>query len=251
MIPNLKEERKLWKKGYKRVVGLDEAGRGALCGPVVASAVVVTTAKIKNQKSKIKITIQNSKLFKEIKDSKKLSARKREEFYKIITQDKNKKTGIKWGIGKASEKVIDKINILEATKLAMIKAIKKLKRKPDFLILDGKMKLDLKIPQKSIIKADEKVFSCAAASILAKVWRDRIMKRYHRKFPQYGFDKHKGYPTKYHKKMLRRYGPCKIHRKSFSPVIKAQISKRKTQNHNAKLPPSPRLRWTSKTIAKL
>ena len=247
MIPNLKEERKLWEKGYKRVVGLDEAGRGALCGPVVASAVVVTTAKIKNKKSKIKITIQNSKLFKEIKDSKKLSIKKREELYKILT----KHPGIKWGIGKASEKVIDKINILEATKLAMIKAIKKLKRKPDFLILDGKMKLDLKIPQKSIIKADEKVFSCAAASILAKVWRDRIMKRYHRKFPQYGFDKHKGYPTKYHKKMLRRYGPCKIHRKSFSPVIKAQISKRKTQNHNAKLPPSPRLRWTSKTIAKL
>ena len=109
--------------------------------------------------------------------------------------------------------------------MAMKRAIKNLKLKTlnfklDFLILDGKMSLDLPMPQKSIVKADEKVFSCACASILAKVWRDRIMMRYHKKYPRYGFDKHKGYPTKYHLKMLKKYSPCKIHRKSFGPVNK-------------------------------
>jgi len=200
MNPRLNEERKLWKKGYKRVACLDESGRGPLAAPVVAAAVMI------NPKSKI----QNLK----IKDSKKLTAKKREELYKILT----KNPGIEWGIAKVSERVIDKINILEATKLAMKRAVKKLKGKPVFLILDGKMKLDLPISQKSIIKADEKVFSCAAASIIAKVSRDRIMLRYHKKYPQYGFDKHKGYPTRHHRKMLKKYGPCKIHRKSFKPL---------------------------------
>jgi len=200
MNPRLNEERKLWKKGYKRVACLDESGRGPLAAPVVAAAVMI------NPKSKV----QNLK----IKDSKKLTAKKREELYKILT----KNPGIEWGIAKVSERVIDKINILEATKLAMKRAVKKLKGKPVFLILDGKMKLDLPISQKSIIKADEKVFSCAAASIIAKVSRDRIMLRYHKKYPQYGFDKHKGYPTRRHRKMLKKYGPCKIHRKSFKPL---------------------------------
>jgi len=205
--PNFCEERKLWKKGYKKVACLDEAGRGPLCGPVVACAVMVK-----------KISIFNFNLqFLKIRDSKKLSPKRREEFYKILTSH----PAIKWGIGKVSEKVIDKINILEATKLAMKKAVKKLKRKPDFLILDGKMELDLPVSQKSIIKADEKVFSCGCASIIAKVTRDRIMKRYHKKYPQYGFDKHKGYPTKFHRKMLKKYGPCKIHRKSFKPLKKS------------------------------
>ncbi len=203
MTPNLREEKKLWKKGFKKVAGLDEAGRGPLSGPVVAAAVSI----IANCKLKIAD-------FKNLKDSKKLSPKKREEFYKIL----KKNPAIEWGIGKVSEKVIDKINILEATKLAMKKAVKNLERKPDFLILDGNFKIDSNIPQKPIIKGDEKVFSCAAASILAKVCRDRIMQRYHKKYPQYGFDKHKGYPTKLHLRMLRKYGPCKIHRISFKPV---------------------------------
>ena len=195
--PNLREEKKLWRKGFKRVAGLDEAGRGPLAGPVVAAVVSL---------------IPNSKfLIPKLRDSKKLTAKKREEFYKLIV----KSPFLEWGIGRVSEKVIDKINILEATKLAMKRAIKRFKRKPDFLILDGNFKINLPIPQKSIIKADEKVFSCAAASILAKVWRDRLMLRYHKKYPRYGFDKHKGYPTKYHFKMLKKYGPCVIHRKSF------------------------------------
>ncbi len=209
--PNFQEEKKLWRKGFKRVAGLDEAGRGPLAGPVTAAVVVIKNLKLK---------IKNLK----VNDSKKLSPMVREKLYKILTTH----SGIAWGIGRVSEKVIDKINILEATKLAMIKAVKNLKVKPDFLVLDGNFTLPAEalakaginplISQKSIIKGDEKVFSIAAASILAKVARDRIMVRYHKKYPQYQFDIHKGYPTKYHCKMIRKYGPCKIHRKTFHPV---------------------------------
>jgi len=215
--PNLREEKKLWRKGYKRVAGLDEAGRGPLAGPVVAAVVM-----IKMSKSNLKSKILNLKSnFKGIKDSKKLTPKKREEFYKLIV----KSPFWEWGVGRVSEKVIDKINILEATKLAMKRAIKKLKRRPDFLILDGNFKINVDIPQKSIIKGDEKVFSCAAASILAKVYRDRIMEMYDKKYPRYGFSKHKGYPTKFHLKMLKKYGPCKIHRKSFGPVKNLKLLK--------------------------
>jgi len=203
MMPNLSEEKKLWKKGFKKVACLDEVGRGPLAGPVVAAAVVIQNTKYKIQDTKIR-------------DSKKLTPKQREKFYKIF----KKTDGLKWGIGKVSEKVIDKINILEATKLAMIRAIKKLERKPDFLIIDGNFKLNLPIPQKSIVKADEKVFSVALASIIAKVTRDGLMKKYAKKYPHYGFDAHKGYPTKFHFKMLKKYGYCQIHRKSFKPLKK-------------------------------
>ncbi|MFH1181134.1 MAG: ribonuclease HII [bacterium] len=204
----LAEEKKLWKKGYKNIACLDEAGRGPLAGPVVAAAVILNPkSEIRNPKvSNFVLRASNLRL----RDSKKLSPRQREKFYGILTQH----PGIRWGIGIVSEKVIDKINILEATKLAMIKALKKMKA--DFLILDGKMKLNLPIPQKSIVKGDEKVFSCAAASILAKVTRDRIMRRYHKKYPKYRFDLHKGYGTKLHIKMLHRCGRCAIHRNSFN-----------------------------------
>ena len=194
----LSEEKKLWKKGYKRVVCLDEAGRGPLAGPVVASAVTVLNAKYRMTHVGIK-------------DSKKLSQKQRERFYKCLTKDSN----IRWGIGSVSEKVIDKINILEATKLAMKKALKSLKTKPDFLILDGNFKIQTLVPQKPIVKADGKVFSCIAAGILAKVTRDRMMQRFHKKYPHYGFDRHKGYPTRLHCRMLKRYGRCAIHRNSF------------------------------------
>ena len=202
--PNFSEERKLWRKGYKWVAGLDEAGRGSLAAPVVAAAVCFK----KNPKSNIYNLISN------LKDSKKLSPKKREEFYKILTNHSQ----IEWGIGKVSEKVIDRINILEATKLAMKRAVKKLKT--DFLILDGNFKINMSISQKSIVKADEKVFSCTAASILAKVTRDRIMRREHKKYPQYGFNRHKGYPTKLHRKMIKKCGPSIIHRLTFNPVKK-------------------------------
>ncbi|MDP2927051.1 MAG: ribonuclease HII [bacterium] len=218
--PNLTEEKRLWKNGYRTVVGLDEAGRGALAGPVVAAATVIKNYKIK---------IEN---LKSIKDSKKLSPRQRERAYELITKDK----GIQWGIGVVSEKVIDRINVLEATKLAMEKAVKNLVKKirrrssvrnfhdrvnfapVSFLILDGNFRLGLSLPQKSIIRADEKVFSCAAASVLAKVTRDRIMIRYHQKYPRYRFDLHKGYGTKLHLQRLKKYGCSRIHRLSFAPV---------------------------------
>lgn len=202
--PNFREERKLWKKGYKMVVGLDEAGRGPLAGPVTAAAVTVRQFQIPKE-------------LKRIRDSKKLTLKKREEIYQIITNHSQ----IDWGIGRVSEKVIDKINILEATKLAMKRAVKNLEKKNsaiDFLIIDGNFTINTLHKQKAMIKADEKVFSCVAASIIAKVTRDRIMKRYHKKFPQYGFNLHKGYPTRLHRTMLKKYSPCKIHRKSFKPV---------------------------------
>lgn len=205
MRPSLNEEKKLWKKGFKKAAGLDEAGRGPLAGPVIACVIVLDRAKL-NLRGRLSLT--------HIRDSKKLTPKKREEFYKLIT----KNPAIEWGTGRVSEKVIDRINILEATKLAMKKAIQKLNKKPNFLILDGRMALDLKIPQKSIVKADEKVFSCALASIIAKVTRDRLMARYHQQYPGYLFDKHMGYPTKFHRKMLKKYGPCPIHRKSFKPI---------------------------------
>ena len=193
----------MWGKGYKRVACLDEAGRGPLAGPVTAAAVVILNPKYK---------ILNTKL----RDSKKLSPKVREKIYKLLTRNPN----IKWGIGVVSERVIDKINVLEATKLAMKRAIQKLNKKPNFLILDGNFKINSKIPQKSIVKADQKVFSCSAASILAKVYRDRIMRKIAKIYPQYGFDRHKGYPTKFHLKMLKKYGPSVIHRLTFTPIKK-------------------------------
>jgi ribonuclease HII len=215
--PNLKEEKKLWKKGIKKVVCLDEAGRGPLAGPVVAAAVMLK--KINNLTMK-----QFSNL--RIRDSKKISPVKREELYKALA----KSDLIEWGIGKVSEKVIDEINIKNAAELAMERALRnlerKIKKRADFLIIDGNHIKNLKLTTynlKLLVKADEKVFSCAAASILAKVTRDRIMMCYHKKYPKYRFDLHKGYPTKFHFKMLKKYGPCQIHRKSFGPVRKLII----------------------------
>lgn len=196
----LQAEKRLQRQGYSKVVGVDEVGRGPLAGPVVACAVRVNLKKLNCLRPD----------FVKIKDSKKLSAERRKEFHQLLTNH----PAIEWGIGKVSERVIDRINILEATKLAMIRAVEKVE-KPNFLILDGNITLKLKTPQKSIVKADEKVFSCAAASIIAKVYRDRIMQRCHQKYSQYGFSQHKGYPTKLHRQMLKKYGSSKIHRQTF------------------------------------
>lgn len=203
--PNFQEEKKLWNQGHSSVVGLDEAGRGPLAGPVVAAAVLVS----KNSS----IVKRRGTNFK-IRDSKKLSAKQREYFYKNLTNHKD----VRWGIGIVSEDVIDKINILEATKLAMKQALENLMMKPDFLLLDGNFHIKSDIFQKSIIDGDEKVFSCTAAGIIAKVTRDEIMKKLHQEYPKYGFNKHKGYGTSLHIKNLEMFGPCKIHRKTFFPV---------------------------------
>lgn len=217
MTPNFNEEKKLWKQGIDVVIGLDEAGRGPLAGPVVAAAIFLQ---------------KNCRVNIQVNDSKKLSEKKREELYEVLTNH----SAVKWGIGIVSEKIVDEINILQATKLAMQKALKNLeknlyssdsvKRKAfqitpllktlDFLLIDGNFSLQAKIPQKSVIKGDQKVFSIAAASIIAKVTRDRLMRKMHKKYPQYRFDLHKGYGTALHIKNLKNFGPCKIHRKSFS-----------------------------------
>ncbi|KKR03982.1 MAG: Ribonuclease HII [Parcubacteria group bacterium GW2011_GWF2_39_13b] len=219
-----KEIKKLHKQGYKRIVGIDEAGRGPLAGPVVAGAVFYNLSRF------------NLANFKKIKDSKKLTAKQREEWYKILT----KHSDLEWGVASVGEKIIDKINILQATKLAMAKAVKDLEKKlgkpADFLIIDGNFILSytdprprskdttrtgiVELPQKAIPKGDEKIFLCAAASIIAKVTRDRIMMKMHKKYPQYGFDRHKGYGTKAHLRALQKHGASKIHRRSFGPVRK-------------------------------
>ena len=223
MCPNFEEEKKLWRRGYKFVAGIDEAGRGPLAGPVVAAAVVIMRHKEKFQETDF---LKNNN-FWNIKDSKELLPKKRNDLFQILT----KSSVIKWGIGRVSEKVIDKINILEATKLAMEKATKNLEKKLspflcgrtkkgiiDFLIIDGNFSIDLDIPQKSVIMGDKKVFLISAASIIAKVSRDKIMSKYDKKYPEYGFAKHKGYGTKFHQDALKRYGPCEIHRKTFNPI---------------------------------
>jgi len=199
--PNFKEEKRLLKKGYKTIVGIDEVGRGPLAGPVVACAFCFSQVKKPEARPRVNL----------IRDSKQLSAKQREEIYKLLRKDPN----VKWGIGRVSEKVIDKINIFQATKLAMQKAVANLKNKADFLLIDGNFGISSNVPQKSIIKGDEKVFSIAAASIIAKVTRDRLMMRYHKKYPQYCFDKHKGYPTLLHKALIKQHGLCQLHRQTF------------------------------------
>ena len=228
-FPNFNEEKKLWKQGIEYVVGLDEAGRGPLAGPVIAAAVCVKSQiPITNSQSNSKFpNARNvSKIYSlgldwsldighwglGVNDSKKLYPQRRGELYEILTNH----PAIAWGVGVVSEKVIDRINILEATKLAMTKAVKGLQT--GFLLIDGNFGLQAKIPQKSIIKGDQKVFSIAAASIIAKVTRDRIMQKMHQKYPDYGFDRHKGYGTALHLKNIQQFGPCKIHRKTFFPM---------------------------------
>lgn len=197
--PNFRQEKKLYKKGYKAVVGIDEAGRGPLAGPVVACAF------------RFKKLPESGTLDVLVKDSKQLSAKQREEIYDLLKKDSN----IKWGIGRVYPKLIDKINILNATKLAMKRAVENLKKEADFLLIDGNFGLNLDIPQKFIIKGDQKVFSIATASIIAKVTRDRTMANYCKKYPEYCFGQHKGYPTKQHKKLIKQHGICQLHRKTF------------------------------------
>lgn len=208
MAPNFEYENKLINSGFSRICGIDEVGRGPLAGPVVAAAVLINAELFKDLSG-----------FKGINDSKKLSAKRREKWYEILTERKN----IKWGIGIISEKIIDEVNILEATKLAMAEALKKMIRQsaeqPDFILIDGNFILEnIDLNQKAVIGGDAKVVSIAAASIIAKVTRDRMMQKFHEDYPEYGFDKHKGYGTRLHCEMIKKYGPCAIHRRSFEPI---------------------------------
>ncbi len=189
-------ERSLNSSGYRSIAGVDEAGRGPLAGPVVAAAVILKTFAFKER----------------IDDSKKLSAKKREKAYHEII----KKSIV--GVGIVDEKTIDRINIYQATKKAMQLALSSLKIPPEYVIVDGIMKLSTRCPMKCIPKGDSKSISIAAASIIAKVTRDRIMSEYDSVYPEYGFARHKGYGTKLHMAAIKKHGPSPIHRRSFRPV---------------------------------
>jgi ribonuclease HII len=196
-------EKKFRKKGFTLIIGVDEAGRGPLAGPVVAAAVVLKKEPFSNR----------------IDDSKKLSPSQRERVFPEIIKKSE------FGIGIVGEEIIDRINILEATRLAMKKAVAGLlsklkdnKKKRVQVLVDGDVRLRLKYPFANIIKGDAKSRSIAAASIIAKVTRDRIMSLYDKLYPEYGFLKHKGYPTQAHRLALKKFGPSVIHRKSFRGV---------------------------------
>lgn len=189
-------ERNLIKQGIKLIAGVDEVGRGPLVGPVVTAAVILPV---------------NYKL-EGLTDSKKLTPKKRDKFFDIIMQD-----AISVSIGMKDNKVIDEVNIYEATKLAMMDAINGLNVKPEHVLIDA-MPLDLEIPHTSIIKGDAKSLSIAAASVIAKVTRDRMMDELDKKYPMYNFKKNKGYPTKEHIEAINKYGIIDGYRKTYGPV---------------------------------
>ena len=191
-------EKTAQSNGCRYIAGIDEAGRGPLAGPVVAAAVILP------------MNFNNTA----INDSKKLTPKKRQHLYDLIYR---KAQSI--GIGIVDSNEIDRINILQSSLLAMVMAVDNLHPKPCFLLIDGKFKIQTDITQRPIVKGDSKSITIAAASIIAKVTRDRLMAHYALEYPQFGFDKHKGYPTKAHRQAILRYGHCSIHRKTFRGVM--------------------------------
>ena len=191
------------KDGYRLIAGVDEVGRGPLAGPVVAAAVVLPPDYINS----------------DIKDSKKLTAAKRERLFSIIEKD-----SLAVGMRVVDVDVIDRVNILQASLQAMRDSVLELSVSPDFILVDGVHRVPIITPQKPLIKGDNLSISIAAASIMAKVTRDHIMEIYHRQFPHYNFLKNKGYGTKEHLDAIRKFGICKIHRKSFHVKNLNQIS---------------------------
>ena len=183
------------KEDVKYICGIDEAGRGPLAGPVVVASVIMP----------------KDSMIEGVNDSKKVSENKREKLYEEITN-----TAIEWGVGIIDQREIDEINILNATKKGLTNSLKELEIKPDLILVDALTNIDtLGIPYRSIIKGDAKSYSIAAASIIAKVTRDRIMRQWDELYPEYGFEKHKGYGTKMHIDAIKEYGPCPLHRKNF------------------------------------
>jgi ribonuclease HII len=199
-LTNLKQmENDLHSKGFKYICGIDEAGRGPLAGPVVVASVIMPA----------------DSMIEGVNDSKKVSEKRREELYEIITKE-----AISYGVAIIDHNVIDEINILNATKKGLTDSLKELKVKPDLILVDALNKIDtLGIPYDSIIKGDAKCYSISAASIIAKVTRDRIMRQWDEVYPEYGFAGHKGYGTAKHISAIREYGLCPIHRRSFTQKI--------------------------------
>ena len=193
-MPSYEYEDKKYDEGYVAVCGCDEAGRGPLCGPVVAAAVILPRG----------LVIEG------LDDSKKLTEKKREILY-----DKILDSAVAYAIAEASAAEIDEINILNASMLAMRRAVEALSVKADFALIDGNCSRGFTIPTETVVKGDSKSYSIAAASILAKVTRDRGCTELDKAYPMYGILKHKGYPTKDHMEAVRKYGPSPIHRKTF------------------------------------
>ena len=194
-MPDYEFEKAAVNSGFSCICGADEAGRGPLAGPVCAAAVILPAG----------VVIEG------LDDSKKLTEKKRERLYDII-----KETAVAYSVAYGTLEEIETVNILEATYLAMNRAIDGLNVKPDFALIDGnRVPRGIKIPCETIVKGDSKSMSVAAASVLAKVTRDRLMLEYDKKYPEYNFKKHKGYGTKEHTELIKQYGPCEIHRLSF------------------------------------
>jgi ribonuclease HII len=194
----LRLENQLCRSGFAEIAGIDEAGRGPLAGPVVAAAVILPP----------RFTLQD------LNDSKQLNLATREAIYLELIQHPK----IVFGIGVASVEEIDRVNILQATYLAMQRAVTSLGRQPQHLLIDGRPVPTFAIPQTAVVDGDAKSRSIAAASVIAKVMRDRIMTAFHEQYPLYEFAQHKGYATPEHLRLLDLHGPCPLHRKSFSPV---------------------------------
>ena len=194
-MPDYEFEKAAVNSGFSCICGVDEAGRGPLAGPVCAAAVILPEGAV----------------IEGLDDSKKLTEKKRERLYDII-----KETAVAYSVAYGTLEEIETVNILEATYLAMNRAIDGLNVKPDFALIDGnRVPRGIKIPCETIVKGDSKSMSVAAASVLAKVTRDRLMLEYDKKYPEYNFKKHKGYGTKEHTELIKQYGPCEIHRLSF------------------------------------
>ena len=185
------------KRGYSLVAGIDEAGRGPLAGPVVSAAVV----------------LPETFCIDDVDDSKKLTPKKRADLFPRILED-----ALSVGVGIVETETIDRINILQAALLSMAKAVENLAIQPDYLLIDGIFPISMDLPQNALKKGDSRSISIAAASIIAKVTRDRMMVAYDRTYPEYGFSKHKGYPTKEHRQAIQKFGCSPIHRKTFKGV---------------------------------
>jgi len=249
--PTLKEERKLWRKGFRRIAGIDEAGIGPLAGSVAVAAVILDihprdlaarpagrrlkeaslvlrtggslasssrldflSAKRATHRSG-PLAAHVSRMFRGVRDSKKLSAARRDHFYHLIIRHPH----IRYSVSLVSSKIIDRIGIRRATERAVMRCIRKCKPAPDFIIFDGNRPLSQSRGiqnNMALVKADEKVLSCALASIIAKVTRDRQMLRLHTQFPEYRFDLHKGYGTRLHRNLIKKFGPSDVHRKSYT-----------------------------------
>ena len=194
-MPDYEFEKAAVNSGFSCICGVDEAGRGPLAGPVCAAAVILPEGAV----------------IEGLDDSKKLTEKKRERLYDVI-----RTTAVAYSVAYGTLEEIETVNILEATYLAMNRAIEGLNVKPDFALIDGnRAPRGIKIPCETIVKGDSKSMSVAAASVLAKVTRDRLMLEYDKKHPEYNFKKHKGYGTKEHTELIKQYGPCEIHRLSF------------------------------------